>query len=83
VKIYENLDLQNLDGEIWKIIEEYPDYRVSNFGRVKSFKNCRGTNERILKQNEYGGYFCVYLCKNGILNPKKFTDWSMKPTKKN
>lgn len=24
--------------EIWKVIDEYPDYMVSNMGRIKSLK---------------------------------------------
>lgn len=37
--VYKNLSLEDIDGEIWKEIENYNgDYYVSNFGRVKSFK---------------------------------------------
>lgn len=32
------LTLDDLDGEIWKPIPDYDGYQVSNFGRVKSFK---------------------------------------------
>lgn len=36
--------------EIWKEINGYnDDYFVSNIGRVKSYKKCRGINERILE----------------------------------
>jgi len=39
LEIHENLDLEDLDGEIWKEIEGYSgDYFVSNLGRVKSLK---------------------------------------------
>lgn len=55
MKIYENLDINDLDGEIWKVIQDFPDYCVSNLGRIKSFKKCRGINQKILK-----------LCKNKI-----------------
>jgi hypothetical protein len=27
-----------LDDEIWKVITDFPDYYVSNLGRVKSLK---------------------------------------------
>ncbi len=65
MNVYENLDLKNLSGEIWKPIREYPDYQISNFGRVKSFKRYHGTNERILKQNkDTREYLFVNLCKN-------------------
>ena len=32
------LSLDNLDGEVWKDIDSFEGYQVSNFGRVKSFK---------------------------------------------
>ncbi len=75
MKIYENLDLQDLENEIWKIIENYPDYKISNLGRIKSFKKWHGTNERILKQckNDIdieSGYFQVNLYKDGKSKPK-------------
>jgi len=67
MKIYENLSLDNLDGEIWKEIEGYNgDYLISNFGRVKSFKKCRGISERILIQGiDSRGYLRVNLYSNG------------------
>jgi predicted XRE-type DNA-binding protein len=66
MNIFENLDLKDLDGEIWKVIEYFPDYSVSNLGRVKSFKKWHGVNERILKQNKNSyDYFCISLSKNG------------------
>jgi len=65
-EIYENLSLENIDGEIWKGIDGFSgDYYVSNFGRIKSFKKCRGINERILKPIKDGdGYLFVKLYKN-------------------
>jgi hypothetical protein len=67
IKISENLDLNDLDGEFWKDILDYEgNYQVSNLGRVKSFKKYLGTNERILKQNKNSsGYFHINLSKNG------------------
>ena len=48
--------------EIWKPINNYDDYFVSNYGRIKSLK---GKNERILKitHNNFG-YAQVCLSKN-------------------
>jgi hypothetical protein len=67
MKIFENLDINDLDGEIWKDILDYEgEYQVSNIGRVKSFKKYRGTNERISKQNKNNtGRFGIKLFKNG------------------
>lgn len=69
MKIYENLDINNFDDEIWKTIEEYPDYQVSNYGRVKSLKF--GKN-KILKQSKNSDdYFQICLYKNGKYKSKK------------
>ena len=49
--------------EIWKNIENYPDYMVSNLGRVKSIKFGK---EKLLKHSkDKYGYFKVLLSKNG------------------
>jgi len=62
IKIFKNLDIDDLENEIWKIIQDFNDYRVSNLGRVKSLKYKK---ERILKQGiDSKGYFQVILCKN-------------------
>ncbi len=72
MKIYENLDINNLDGEIWKVITDFPDYQVSNLGRIKSLKRYRGINKNILRQSKDDyGYFQVSLYKNGISKLKK------------
>ena len=45
--------------EIFKPIPEYPNYEVSNLGRVKSL---RFGKERILKPSSSTGYLIVTLC---------------------
>lgn len=67
-----------MNREIWKPIEGYAYYLISNLGRVKSVERTHTTNnrwgkidrvvkERILKQTKVsGGYLRVVLCKNGI-----------------
>lgn len=48
------------EEEIWKEIPDFPDYQISNLGRVKSLWHGK---ERILKQNKSGsGYLTVSLC---------------------
>lgn len=47
--------------EEWRTIEEYPDYEISSFGRVKSLKFGK---EKILKQAINKGYFYVGLHKD-------------------
>jgi hypothetical protein len=52
--------------EIWKTIEGYEDYLISNHGRVKSFK--KYTNGIILKQYiDKSGYHRIKLIKNNKL----------------
>lgn len=72
MKIQENLDINDLNGEIWKIITDFPEYSVSNLGRVKSFIKWHGTNIRIIKQSKNSnGYFKVSLSKNKKIKYKK------------
>lgn len=53
--------------EIWKPIEGYPDYEVSNLGRIKSLNYNRTGKEKIMKlQSGKNGYQIIHLCKNGI-----------------
>ena len=56
------LTVEDLDGEIWRLIEGYDAYHVSNFGRVKSFYNCK---IKILKPALNSGYLAVALYKDG------------------
>jgi len=71
--------------EIWKIIEEFPDYMVSDQGRVKSFK--RYKDGKILKYRKNNkNHFQVSLCENGkcknklihILVYETFNDYKLK-----
>ena len=49
--------------EIWRTIEDYPDYQISNMGRVKSLK---WGKEKILNLSlNYKGYYQVGLRKDG------------------
>lgn len=50
------------NNEVWKDIDGYEGYQVSNLGRVRSFKNGK---VRILKpSSDKCGYLIVNLCKN-------------------
>ena len=46
----------------WKIIKEYPDYRISNTGIVKNFKTKKEPNPTLLKSGYYK--FLVSGCSN-------------------
>ena len=51
--------------EIWAKIKDYPNYEISNIGRVKSINY---NKERILKLQNMNGYDRVGLSINGIVN---------------
>jgi hypothetical protein len=48
--------------EIWKIIEDFPEYEVSNFGQVRSLKFKRCTILKLMKKEN--GYMCVNFMKD-------------------
>ena len=51
--------------EIWKEIKGYPNYQVSNMGRVKSLNYNRTGKEKIMKlTNDKDGYLLVKIYKN-------------------
>lgn len=59
-----------MKNEIWKTIDGFDNYQISNLGRVKSLRRNRviGLNkfvqeEKILKQHIINGYSYVYLSK--------------------
>jgi len=55
--------------EIWKSIDGFEDYEVSNLGRIKSLKY---NQTNILKAGtDKDGYLHVVLCLNGNLNVRK------------
>lgn len=52
--------------EIWKNIKDYPNYQVSNMGRVKSLSNNKTRKEKILKlHSDRNGYLFLSLSKDG------------------
>ena len=53
--------------EIWKPIEGYDNYMVSNLGRVKSLNYNRTGKEKLLKPSTQNGYLSIGLSKNGKL----------------
>jgi NUMOD4 motif-containing protein len=51
--------LASLPGEQWKVIPEFPDYSVSNFGRVVSFKYTKPQFLKFLINCEGFSYVCL------------------------
>ena len=49
--------------EVWKKIENYPNYEISNLGNVKSYHFKKPKN---LKKELNLGYYRVVLCNKGI-----------------
>ena len=45
-------------NEIWKVIKEYPNYMISNYGNIKSLNYKRTGKEQILKQSINGRGYC-------------------------
>ena len=55
-----------MQKEIWKPVEGFENYEVSNLGRVKSLNYNRTDKDKILKPGKTKkGYFFVMLYKNG------------------
>lgn len=50
-----------MNNQIWRIIEDYPDYEVSNEGLVRNVKTKRNS---VVCKNK-GGYGVVHLKKDG------------------
>ena len=77
MKPYENLSLEDMDGEVWKDVVGYEGlYQVSNLGRVKSLDKVISTRNgyssfeksikgRVLKQVLVMGYLKVHLVNIG------------------
>jgi len=82
MEIHENLDLENLDGEIWKVIEGHEDYCVSNFSRIKSFKYNKIGGKILTQIKNSNGYFCIKLCNKhkriNILIFETFNNYRLK-----
>ena len=77
MKPYENLSLEDMEGEVWKDVVGYEGlYQVSNLGRVKSLDKVISTRNgyssfgksikgRVLKQVLVMGYLKVHLVNIG------------------
>lgn len=58
--------MKKCDNEIWLPIIDYPNYRVSNFGRIKSLNYLGHGGEQILKQGiSAQGYMKINLYDGG------------------
>lgn len=51
-----------MEQEIWKQIENFENYEVSTYGRVR--KNYKNKKVKYLKPMKTNGYLCVELWKN-------------------
>lgn len=51
-----------IDGEISKVVQDYPNYLVTNFGRIYSLN----TNRFLKQHKNRGGYFSVNMCIAGL-----------------
>lgn len=69
-------DIKYWKKEAWKVIENYPDYQISNFGRVKSTNyNGNMKHDRLLSLiKRRSGYIVVNLYRyiDGVPKMKQF-----------
>lgn len=61
LKPHENFSLESIEGEIWKPIVGYDGYEISNFGRVKSFKNKNIIHKILSCTKNIYGYIVIRL----------------------
>ena len=58
--------VENLKGEKWKLIKGFPNYKISNKGRIKSLNFARSGEEKLLQSTKIErGYLQVCLANNG------------------
>ena len=50
--------------EIWKDIDDYPNYQISNYGRVKSIPRKRVKGKLLTPSRSNCGYLKIYLMKD-------------------
>jgi len=61
--------MKNSKNEIWKIIDGFGDYHISNFGRIKSFK--WGKEKILIPSKNRSGYLYIRLYKSKKRYSKK------------
>lgn len=59
MEVYKNKSVENIKGGVWKIIEKFPNYSVSNFGRIKSLKKNKIISQRLNRDG-----YCVLKLSN-------------------
>jgi hypothetical protein len=69
MEIWQNIDINDLEGEIWEQVKDYEEfYKVSNFGRVKCLSRDIGhcyTKVKIMKlKKSKNNYIIAPLCFN-------------------
>lgn len=57
------MENDNFENEIWLPISDYPNYQISNYGRVKSLKYRKSNEEHLLKPVNIRGYLAIDLGK--------------------
>lgn len=57
--------MQNFSDEVWKDIKDFPDYQISNYGRVKSFKR---NSEGLIMKEQYYKYGYAYVSLSTKIN---------------
>jgi hypothetical protein len=60
MEVWKNLNINNLDKEIWKDINGFENYQISSLGRVKSFKKYKISGKIISLKNDKDGYLWIH-----------------------
>ena len=58
-----------MEKEVWKTVGGFPDYQISNYGRLKSFKK---NKVKILKQTPNSYNYIQYNLINGKILSKLY-----------
>jgi len=64
-----------MEKEVWKTIKDYPEYEISNWGNIRSWKNgvygIRSRPKRLKPAKDLHGYFRAAISKNNKSHTKK------------
>jgi len=66
IEVYQNLNINDIQGELWKPINEHPLYSISNMGRMKYYRDFNGSY--IIKQVIKNNYLYVRITEKKIIS---------------
>ena len=66
IEVYQNLDINDMQGELWKTIDEHSLFSISNMGRIKYYRDFNGCY--IIKQEIRNNYMYIRISNKKITN---------------